>query len=391
MKGGAMLTVSKGRRFPSADELLDDFPLPDDYRANARIGLVELLASVEEATDMNANGRARVLHNIRDDLARLKAIIDDRRRYPEIAAVEIRQPMFILGLPRCGTSLLHALIGSDPQIRTPLQWEIANPSPPPDAATFDTDPRIAQFEAYLRAQLGGDYNELIKAHPLGPLIPQECGSFMTTSFRSSNPCMLDRLPRFYEWFKGCDATFRYEVHKMWLQHLSWRNPRAHWVLKIQEHMYKMRELRAIYPDAIFVQPHRDPTTVIASISQLIKTIRDPGYDHQDLAALGREFLTLWSDGVRCAMDYRRAHPDLPIHDMRYKDLVRDPVDTIRAVYERFGWEFTPAAATGILGWLRDNPAEKHGKRTYSLADYGLNEAVVRDTFADYIETYREYL
>jgi hypothetical protein len=178
---------------------------------------------------------------------------------------------------------------------------------------------------------------------------------------------------------------------MWLQHLSWRHPRRHWVLKIQEHMYKMRELRSVYPDALFIQPQRDPTTVIASISQLIKALRDPGYDRQDLNALGREFLILWSDGVRCMMDYRRAHPDLPIHDMRYKDLVREPVNTIRAAYEQFGWDFTPASSEGILRWLRENPAEKHGKRSYSLADYGLDEQIVRDTFADYIEAYRDYI
>lgn len=377
--------------WPEADALLDRYPLPEYLRTNVRVGLVELLASMEEATDLNANGRARALHNIHDDLRRMKEIADDRARYPEIANVEIRQPLFILGLPRCGTSLLHALMGGDPQVRTPLQWEVANPSPPPDAASFDTDPRIAQYEAYLRAQFGGDYAELIKGHPLGPKIPQECGSFMTTSFQSSNPAMLSRLPRFYEWFKTIDARFRYEVHKMWLQQLSWRNPRAHWVLKIQEHMYKMPALRSVYPDAIFIQPHRDPTTVIASISQLIRVIRDPAYDHQDVAALGREFLGLWWDGLKCMIDYRKAHPDLPIHDMRYKDLIVDPVTAIRAAYQQFGWNFTPESAAGILGWLRENPADKHGKRHYSLAELGLDEKTVRDVYAEYIETYRAYI
>jgi hypothetical protein len=378
-------------RFPDADALLDEFSLPDEIRAKARVGLVELLASMEEDTDLNANGRARSLHNIREDLRRLKAIMDDRARYPEIARVEIRQPLFILGLPRCGTSLLHALMGGDPQIRTPLQWEIANPSPPPEAASFETDPRIGKFEAYLRAELGGDYDELIKAHPLGPKIPQECGSFMTTSFQSSNPVMLARLPRFYAWFKSIDAQFRYEVHKMWLQHLSWRNPRRYWVLKIQEHMYKMPALRRVYPDAIFIQPHRDPTTVIASISQLIRVIREPAYDQQDPVALGHEFLHLWWDGLKCMMDYRKANPDLPIHDMRYRSLVAEPVPTIRAAYERFGWDFTDRSAAGILGWLEENPPGKHGKRSYSLEEFGLTEAAVRDVYAEYIETYRDYI
>jgi len=386
-----MATITEARHFPDAETLLAQYPLPDDIRAKVRPGLIQLLASTEEATDLNANGRARALYNIHDDLRRLKAILDDRARYPEIAEVEIRQPLFILGLPRCGTSLLHALMGSDPQIRTPLMWEVADPSPPPEAATFDTDPRIARFDDHLRAVLGGDYDQLIKGHPIGAKIPQECGSFMTTSFESSNPEMFSRLPRFYEWFKTIDATFRYEIHKMWLQHLGWHNPRKHWVLKIQEHMYKMPALRSVYPDAIFIQPHRDPTTVIASISQLIRVIREPAYDHQDPVALGQEFLHLWWDGLKCMMDYRKAHPDLPIHDMRYKDLVADPVNTIRAAYEHFGWDFTEESAAGIRRWLAENPADKHGKRSYSLEEFGLDEAKVNDIYAEYSEVYRAYI
>jgi hypothetical protein len=383
--------MAETRHFPDADTLLKKYPLPADIEKKVRPGLEMLLLSTEEDKDLNANGRARSLYNIEDDLRRLKVIADTRIKHPEIADVEIKQPMFILGLPRCGTSLLHALIGSDPQIRTPLMWEIADPSPPPEAATFDTDPRIAKFDDFLRATLGGEYDELIKAHPLGALIPQECGSFMTTSFQSSNPVMMGKLPRFYEWFKGIDGDFRYEVHKMWLQHLNWHNPRKHWVLKIQEHMYKMPALRRIYPDAIFIQPHRDPTTVIASISQLIRVIRTPAYDEQDSVALGKEFLILWLDGLKCMMAYRRAHPDLPIHDMRYKDLVAKPVETIRAAYEQFGWDFTDASAAGILRWLKENPAEKHGKRSYSLAEFGLDEKTVSDAYADYIETYKDYI
>jgi hypothetical protein len=386
-----MQAMSPKHEFQDPESLLDQYPLPSDIRANVLPGLTELIASLEEDVNLNENGRDRAIYNLHDDLRRLKAITDDRARFPGIVEVEIKQPLFILGLPRCGTSFLHAMIDGDPQIRTPLMWEVAEPSPPPEAATFDTDPRIDKFDDLLRKQLGGDYIELLKAHPLGAKIPQECGSIMTSSFQSSNPCMFNHLPRFYRWFKGIDATFRYEVHKMWLQHLSWHNPRKHWVLKIQEHMYKMPELRKIYPDAIFIQPHRDPTTIIASISQLIRVIREPAYNDQDTHALGREFLELWSDGVQCMMDYREHNPDLPIHDMRYKDLVARPVETVRAAYERFGWDFNAGSEKGIITWLDNNPAGKHGARKYSLDELGLTEAQVRDTFAQYIDVYRDYI
>jgi hypothetical protein len=375
---------------PSADELLAQYPMSESLHESLRIGLVELLKDIESRTDINANGIERNFHNIHDDLKRLKAIYDDRIRYPEVADVEIKQPLFILGLPRCGTSLLHALMESDPAVRAPLQWEVAYPSPPPEAKNAMSDPRIADYDAYLRAQFGGDYSVLMKGHPLGPMIPQECGSFMTSSFQSSNPCMMTHLPNYYEWVCKNDATFRYTIHKMWLQQLSWRKPGTHWVLKIQEHMYKMRELRAVYPDAIFIQPHRDPATVIASISELIRIIRTPAYDAIDAQALGKELLQLWWDGVKCMIDYRKENPDLPIYDMRFKDLVSSPVDTIQAAYEHFGWSFTDDAASGIIKWLEENPADKHGKHTYHLDDFGLDEKVIHDVFAEYCDVYGEY-
>ena len=375
----------------TADELLEQYPLSDYLRENVRPGLTELIQSVREVDDLNENGLNRVLFTIHDDLARLKQISDDRQRYPEIAEVEIKQPLFILGLPRCGTSVLHALINEDPDVRCPLQWEVAYPSPPPERATETTDPRIEKYFAYLRQFVGGDLGEVMKAHPISAMIPQECGSFMTTSFQSSNVNMLSRLPRFYDWFKGVNATFRYEVHKMWLQHLGWKNPRKHWVLKIQEHMYKMRELRTVYPDAIFIQPHRDPTQVIASISQLMYALRQPAYDEPGKDKIGREFLNLWSDGIEAMMDYRDATPDLPIHDMRYKELIADPVATIRKAYAQFGRELTDEGAEGVLRWLRENPADKHGKRSYSLEEFGLDEKTVRDRFARYMNNYHDFI
>ena len=376
--------------FPDADTLLDQYPLPESLRSNLRPGLSALLKAHAEDAGLSENGFARNMHNIHDDLQRLKSIADDRVRYPEIARVEIKQPLFILGLPRCGTSLLHALMESDPTVRAPLQWEVAYPSPPPAKETATTDPRIEKYHEYLRAQFGGDYRELMKGHPLGPMIPQECGSFMTTSFQSTNPCMMSHLPSYYDWVLQHDVNFRYQVHKMWLQHLGWRNPGQHWVLKIQEHMYKMKELREVYPDAIFIQPHRDPATVVASISQLIRVIRQPAYDHIDSHALGKELLHLWWDGVKCMIEYRKAHPDLPIYDMRFKDLVKDPVATVAAAYKHFDWEFSDAAAAGILAWLAENPADKHGKRSYSLEEFGLNEQSIHEVFAEYSDLYGDY-
>jgi hypothetical protein len=381
-------------KLKSADivqRLLGSIELPEQHLAGVRPGVVAVSAALAQEHELSPVGCERAIAMLADDLRRLKAIIDDRARYSDIARVPVQRPVFILGLPRCGTSLLHALMGSDPSIRTPLQWEVAAPSPPPDAASFDTDPRAAGFDAYVDKEFVGKWADVRKAHPIGARIPQECGMMLETAFCSVNPSMLFRVAPYFEWYLQADTSYGYEVHRMWLQHLGWRNPRRYWVLKVQEHMYHLPELLKVYSDAVFIQPHRDPVTVMASISTLIRTLRSVSFESQDPRALGEEMLTLWHEGQVRMMAYRKAHPELRVHDMRYQDLAADPVATVRAAYRFHGMEFTADSAAGVSRWLAENPADKHGRHTYSLDDFGLTENRIRDVYADYVDTYRDYI
>lgn len=354
-------------------------------------GLEALAQSLVGETNLTADGFQRALDGIDDSLRRLAAIRADARLHPEISRVQIAPQVFILGMPRCGTSILHALLAADPQFRAPLMWEVAAPSPPPDAATFDTDPRAKAFDDYVQAAFAGEWRDVLKAHPIGARVPQECGMILETAFRSANPAMLFRVPSFFEWFLHTDTHYGYEVHRAWLQHLQWRNPRERWVLKVQEHMYHLPELVAAYSQAVVVQPHRDPVTVIASISRLIQVIRSNSFAAQDPAALGREMLQLWNQGLIRSMQYRAAHPELDVYDLSYRELAADPVKAVRGIYDHFGIEFRPESAAGIRRWLQENPADKHGRHAYKLEDYGLTERDVRDVYGPYMEAYRDYL
>ncbi|GLR68422.1 sulfotransferase [Acidocella aquatica] len=373
------------------ENLLNEVALPDVLRDQVRPGLAAALASLAREQGLKDDGRGRAIAQFQNNLSRLAAIAADRLRYPEIAEVKIERPVFILGLPRCGTSLLHALIGTDDNVRTPMSWEVAAPSPPPEAATFRSDPRAAAFDKYVDENFVGPLAEVRKAHPIGAWIPQECGMILETSFQSLNLPMLFRLRDYYQWYLNANTVFAYQVHKMWLQHLAWRNPRARWVLKVQEHAYHIPELLSVYPDAMFVQPHRDPVTVLASISRLLESLRSMVFARQDRAELGEELLHLWHDGQVKMMAQRAAHPDMPMYDLRYKDISRDPVGAVQGIYDFAGIAFSSETAAGITQWLAANPADKHGRHTYTLEDYGLTGARVRDVYNDYIQAYKDYI
>jgi hypothetical protein len=375
----------------SADAMMAAAGLPDAFAAGTRPGLTAALAALEAESGLSDEGKDRALAQFQDNLARLAAIAADRAANPEIAEVQIDRPVFILGLPRCGTSILQALIGADPDVRTPLQWEVAAPSPPPDAATFERDPRAAGFDAYVAANFTGAWADVLKAHPIGARIPQECGMMLETAFQGINPTMLFSLPGYYRWYRDADTSFGYQVHKMWLQHLAWKNPRKRWVLKVQEHAYHLPELMSVYPDAVLVQPHRDPVTVMASISRLIEVIRSVSFAAIDRAALGQELLHLWHDGQVRSMAFRANNPQIKVYDLRFKDIVADPIEAVRGVYAFSNMDFTQATEHAVNAWWAANPADKHGQHRYELADYGLTREQVESVYADYIATYRDYL
>lgn len=375
----------------TAEQILAEAGLEGDIAAGTRPGLTAALAALEVESGLSDDGRARALAQFRDNLSRLAAIVADRAANPGIAGVKIERPVFILGLPRCGTSILHSLIGADAKVRTPLQWEVAAPSPPPEAATFDTDPRADGFDAYVAANFTGAWADVLKAHPIGARIPQECGMILETAFQGINPTMLFSLPGYYEWYRQADTRFGYQVHKMWLQHLSWKNPRERWVLKVQEHAYHLPELFSVYPDAMLVQPHRDPVTVMASISRLIEVIRCVSFETIDRAALGKELLHLWHDGQVASMAWRKANPQVKVLDLRFKDIVADPVAAVRSVYAHAGMEFSADTQSAVSNWWAANPSDKHGQHKYELADYGLTREEVESVYSDYIATYGDFI
>jgi len=382
-------------RRPSAREIVEETLSRVELEAHdlqgVRPGLEALADALVQETGLTPDGFQRARDGIDDSLRRLAAVRADRRRYPDIERVQIAPQVFILGMPRCGTSILHALLAADPQFRAPLMWEVAAPSPPPESSTFDSDPRANAFDDYVRAAFAGEWRDVLKAHPVGARVPQECGMILETAFCSANPAMLFRVPAFFDWFLDADTTYGYSVHRMWLQHLQWHNPRSRWVLKVQEHMYHMPELVAAYPQAVVVQPHRDPVTVIASISRLIQVIRSNSFGAQDPVALGREMLELWNHGQVRLMQYRAAHPELKVYDLSYRELAADPVQAVRAMYRSFNIEFRPESESGIRRWLADNPADKHGRHSYKLEDYGLTERDVRAVYGEYIEAYHDYM
>ena len=360
---------------------LDDFGT-DDFREGFELLCQSLLGEAQLTTIGRVAARRRIVNLL---TTRLR-LLDHRRRHINVKAQTITQPIFVLGLPRTGTTVLYGMLAADPAMRSPTSWEVARPFPPPRAADRHSDPRIAQtekeFEGFRRIAPG---LELI--HPLGAELPQECLALQAPEFASYEFPTTFPVPSYWTWLREQDLHGAYEFERWFLQHLQSGYAGEHWLLKTPAHLMWLDVLLDVFPDALLVHTHRNPTTVLASVSSLMTAFRSAMSDAVDPHEVGREQLEAWSWGLDRAMAVRDRLANHRVIDVQYADTVNDPVGTVRRIYEHFGLPMTGTVEQGVQQYLADNPRDKHGAHRYTLADFGLRADEVDAVFAPYRERF----
>ncbi len=358
---------------------LSDFG--DDY---FREPLAVLLRAFETEADLTPLGRMIAQRDIVRLLTNRLHMVDAHERHSEISCGDVSRPLFIVGLPRTGTTILHELMAQDRGKRVPMTWEVNDVWPPPETSTYDSDPRIAAIDKHFEGvdQIIPGFKQM---HPMGAQLPQECVALTAHDFASMIFTTTHNIPSYQRWLDRADMRPVYRSHRRQLQYLQWRCPAERWVLKSPGHLWALDALLDVYPDACIVQTHRDPLKVVASLTSLVTVLRGMASDHVDAHAVGAEWAALLAAGLEKAMSVReRAQfPPERIFDMNFREFLRDEIAMVRRIYEHFGMTLSPEAEDRMRRFLKANPRDKHGAHQYRLADAGLNEADERRRFEKY--------
>jgi hypothetical protein len=358
---------------------------PDDFGdipfAEPLDVLVESLEREAGLTDERQQAAEATLVGL---LVKRLRLVDDRRRHPGIADEKITAPLFIVGLPRTGSTHLHALMGQAEGIRTPLFWEMSLPSPPPERETFTTDPRIGQIQAVVDQMPA----EMLKRHPIAATRPEQCNMLNDWSFLHQALLAYYAIPTYRDWLLDADYSPAFEAHRRTLQHLQWRNP-GQWVLKYPKHLIALDVLLETYPDARLVWTHRDPAVVLPSAVSFTGYIRATNTPAFDPVRFGREWAVLEELVLRRGLSVRDRLPDAAdrIYDLHYGDLMRDPVGTLESIFGHFGMPFTDESRRGVQRWVDQHPKTAHGVHTYRAEDFGLDRDRLRARFDFYVERF----
>jgi hypothetical protein len=300
--------------------------------------------------------------------------------HPEYADVKIERPIFLMGLPRTGTTILHRLLHADPVSQGLEMWLTQYPQPRPPRETWESDPIFNAMQQAFTAH-HTESPDFMGIHYMDATTVEECWRLLRQTGKSNSYEALANLPRYSQWLAGQDWTDAYARHKQNLQLLGLNDTEKRWVLKNPSHMSGLDALMTVYPDALIVYTHREPITCIASSCSLSAETTVGQSDTYVGGVIGHTQLDLWSRAFHTFHDARGKYNADQFIDIGFGDLVKDQVGTARRVYDQFGLDWTPKTQAAVAEIDREAKEGKAApKHSYELKDYGLTEKQVLDAF-----------
>ncbi len=356
---------------------LDDFGSDDD---NYREALAVLLESYRRDADLTEFGSKMQRFFVRNALVARLVSEAAWKQYPQHADVAISKPIFVTGLPRTGTTAIHRLLAADPRHQGLELWLAEFPQPRPPRETWSENPVFAQLDAqFSKAHAENpDYTGL---HYMTADEVEECWQLLRQSLHSVSYETLAHIPTYSQWLAKQDWTKPYQRHRRNLQLIGLNEPEKRWVLKNPSHLFALDALFKTYPDALVIQCHRPPETIMASMCSLAQHTTEGWSNTFVVATIGRDSLETWSRGLELFNAERAQHDPAQFYDLDYFALIKDPIGAVADIYRAFGIEFTDEVREAMTATHEESKkGPRAPKHTYSLADYGLTDDEVKERF-----------
>ncbi len=310
----------------------------------------------------------------------------DRQRFPQIAGEQIEQPLFIIGFPRSGTTLLHCLLAEAADALSFQSWNVVTPSPPPGAGPVCAG-RMATAQRAIEAWMDFCPGQ----RPLHPYMDRgarhlcEDEEVLTLDFRYAYPYYLYEVPTLEGVMLGGDQAAAYRFHREALQHFQWNSGKSRWVCKSPAAQNHLDAIFEVYPDAKCIWAHREISHIVPSVASLSAIIYDTiSGQPKDHSGWARAL----AEGMRGAFDRLLENElidDPRVMHMPFREIASDPAAAVSKIHDWAGLPVTGDFRSRVGAWLDDpeNRVDRYGRYPYSCEALGLDEAWLDELFADY--------
>lgn len=357
----------------TANTGLDDFG-DDDWYEPFKV----LIKALDEEAELNLMGRIMTRSDLLMFLEARLRIEAAYKAHPEIEDEEVVKPLIIVGQGRSGTTALQNLLAADPSNGTITNWEVLFPCPPPESATYASDPRIDRAEGLI-TQWNRVAPEIEAMHEFNARVPTESIHLHCIGFRSLAwfDSLLGQVPSYQDYMSRQDPADAYRYEKRVLKLLQWKNPRRTWIMKSPFTLTHLPSVLEVYPDAGIIWPHRDPVKALASVVNLIGTLH---WMRSDQAFIGDTLAQYTNADLAAAMMSQPIRwvedgllPRERLCNVHYADFVRDPMSVVEQIYRSFELELTDDGRSEMERYLREHPRSARPAHEYDLGSEELRE------------------
>jgi hypothetical protein len=308
---------------------------------------------------------------------------------PAVADVVIDRPIIIVGLPRSGTTHLENLIAADRRLRyLPVYLGAqATPTPGEEPGPDGVDPRWGRSDAHWQR---------MKANPVMAAMHEHspdhaCGEneLQMPDFSTYQWEWMAEVPKWRDYYLSHDQTPHYEYGRRILQAVAYQFPsEQRWIMKGNQHSEQLPALNAVYPDAIFVQTHRDPLAILQSVLTMRGLSVLANQKAPDIGA----HVSYWVDRIEMMLRaYMRDMDVIPAArrvDLMFQEIMADDIGTAQRVLDKAGLDSTPQSIADMRHYMDTHPRGRDGRMVYDLAgDFNLDLAALRERFSFYTDRF----
>ncbi len=353
------------------------------FRDESFIPNLEKVLEIPGRIAMSARGLAGMHANNIRFLANRLRYEADLERHPEILDEDVSDPIVVLGLPRSGTTKLQRFLSADPNLQSTPAYAMFNPAPFPGELRGDPTPRIEWTRQMMTAvtNTGESYQVM---HEFDPWMADESSFVPLANFDYVMQYITAPDPEYLAWARSVDRRSPLGWLKKMLQYLQWQDGGRRgrpWLLKNPGHTGEVAEMLALFPNATFVISQRDLTNTMGSSMRMMGEILRNSFDSYDDGQMADELVAYWSYELGRYQQQVAALGDrLRLVTTPYSRCVDDAMSVAREVYALHGLSWSREGEAAMARWEVENPRHKLGSYSYSLADYGWDQARIEQAF-----------
>ena len=297
-----------------------------------------------------------------------------------VSSHELKQPsspIFVIGLPRSGTTHLFNLLSQDTAHRSALFWEIMYPFPLSKKGSFSQRRKLfkADVVLYFKNKFTPGLDDL---HYIESSSPEECLLIKTLSLRSMVYVYMANIPAYQDYIQKANFLPAFKWHKRFLQCLEVQEKPKRWLLKDPCHLEHLPEILKIYPDARFIHIKRDPSETIPSICSLTATVRSGFSSSIDKNLIGSETLKFWKNALVRYSNARDSIGSSRLIDVAYEDLITDPIGMMKKIYNNFNLDLDIKTENSMVNYLSKSSMGHKNKHAYTPEEFGLTKELIQN-------------